>query len=74
MKKIYIVRYADDFKIFCKTRSEADKVFIAVKQWLKERLMLDISPEKSKVVNLKKNYSDFLVSSSNYGRKVGNGY
>ena len=60
LKKIYIVRYADDFKIFCKTRSEADKVFIAVKQWLKERLMLDISPEKSKVVNLKKNYSDFL--------------
>lgn len=60
LKKIYIVRYADDFKIFCKTRSEADKVFIAVKQWLKERLMLDISPEKSKVVNLKKNYSNFL--------------
>lgn len=60
LKKIYIVRYADDFKIFCKTRSEADKVFIAVKQWLKERLMLDISPEKSKVVNLKKNYSDFF--------------
>ena len=60
LKKIYIVRYADDFKIFCKTRSEADKVFIAVKRWLKERLMLDISPEKSKVVNLKKNYSNFL--------------
>ena len=60
LKKIYIVRYADDFKIFCKTRSEADKVFIAVNQWLKERLMLDISPEKSKVVNLKKNYSNFL--------------
>lgn len=60
LKKIYIVRYADDFKIFCKTRSEADKVFIAVKQWLKERLMLDISPEKSKVVNPKKNYSNFL--------------
>ena len=60
LKKIYIVRYADDFKIFCKTLSEADKVFIAVKRWLKERLMLDISPEKSKVVNLKKNYSNFL--------------
>lgn len=47
LKKIYIVRYADDFKIFCKTRSEADKVFIAVKRWLKERLMLDITAARS---------------------------
>lgn len=35
-------------------------MFIAVKKWLKERLYLDISPEKSKVVNLKKHYSEFL--------------
>lgn len=38
----------------------ADKVFIAVKKWLKDRLKLEISEEKSKVVNLKKRYSDFL--------------
>lgn len=60
LKEMYIVRYADDFKIFCKTRSDADKVFIAVKQWLRERLKLEISEEKSKVVNLKRNYSEFL--------------
>jgi uncharacterized protein YneR len=35
-------------------------VFIAIKQWLKERLNLEISPEKSMVVNLRKNYSNFL--------------
>ncbi len=57
---MYIVRYADDFKIFCRKRSDADKVFIAVKQWLKDRLSLEISEEKSKVVNLKKHYSEFL--------------
>ena len=28
--------------------------------WLKERLDLEISPEKSKIVNLRKDYSDFL--------------
>lgn len=28
--------------------------------WLKERLGLEISPEKSKVVNLKRSYSEFL--------------
>lgn len=60
LKEMYIVRYADDFKIFCKTRSNAEKVFIAVKQWLRERLKLEISEEKSKVVNLKKNFSEFL--------------
>ena len=60
LKEMFIVRYADDFKIFCRKRSDADKVFIAVKQWLKDRLSLKISEEKSKVVNLKKHYSEFL--------------
>ena len=60
LKEMYIVRYADDFKIFCRKRSDADKVFIAVKQWLKDRLSLEISEEKSKVVNLRKHYSEFL--------------
>lgn len=60
LKEMYIVRYADDFKIFCRKRSEADKVFIAVKQWLNERLKLQVSEEKSMVVNLKRHYSDFL--------------
>jgi hypothetical protein len=32
----------------------------AVEQWLKERLRLEISPEKTRVVNLKKQYSEFL--------------
>lgn len=60
LKEMYIVRYADDFKIFCRYRSDANKTFIAVQKWLKERLKLDISQEKSKVVNLRKNYSYFL--------------
>lgn len=60
LKEMYIVRYADDFKIFCKNRQSADKIFIAVKQWLNDRLKLEISEEKSKVINLKKHYSDFL--------------
>ena len=60
LKEMYIVRYADDFKIFCKKRSDADKVFAAVKQWLQDRLKLQISEEKSKVINLKKRYSEYL--------------
>ena len=60
LKEMYIVRYADDFKIFCRKRSDADMVFIAVKQWLQDRLKLQISEEKSKVINLKKHYSEYL--------------
>lgn len=60
LKEMYIVRYADDFRIFCRKRSDAVKTFHAVRQWLAERLKLQISEEKSKVVNLKKNYSEFL--------------
>lgn len=60
LKECYIVRYADDFKIFCRKHSDAVKLFEATRAWLKERLGLDISPEKSKIVNLKHAYSDFL--------------
>lgn len=60
LKECYVVRYADDFKIFCKNYSDAVKLFAATKKWLKERLGLEISPEKSKIVNLKRHYSEFL--------------
>lgn len=60
LKEVFIVRYADDFKLFCKDRKTAEKIFIATKQWLEERLGLEISPEKSKIVNLRKRYSEFL--------------
>lgn len=60
LKQVFIVRYADDFKIMCKTHDDAVKIFNSTKQWLKERLHLDISEEKSKIVNLRKQYSEFL--------------
>ncbi len=60
LKEMYIVRYADDFKIFCRSYEHAKRSFIATRKWLKDRLKLDISSEKSKIVNLRKNYSEFL--------------
>lgn len=60
LKEIYFVRYADDFKIFCKDFETANKIFIATKDWLKNRLLLEVSEKKSKIVNLKSNYSEFL--------------
>ena len=60
LKEVYFCRYADDVRLFCRDRSTAVKMYHASEKWLKERLNLDISPEKSKIVNLKKNYSEFL--------------
>jgi group II intron reverse transcriptase/maturase len=60
LKQMFIVRYADDFRIFCKTKSAADKVKVAVTKWLEERLKLEVSQEKTRVVNVKRHYSDFL--------------
>lgn len=71
LKEMHIIRYADDFKIFCRKRSDTDKVFIAVKKWLKDRLKLDISEEKSKVTNLKHSYTEFLGFKLKVVRKSG---
>ena len=60
LKEVFIVRYADDFKLFCRNHQDAVKIFKASKQWLKNRLHLEVSKEKSKIVNLRKNYSYFL--------------
>ena len=60
LKRVFIVRYADDFKLFCTSRKDAKHLYLATKMWLKERLGLEVSPEKSRIVNLKKNWSDFL--------------
>jgi group II intron reverse transcriptase/maturase len=60
LKEIYMVRYADDFKIFCKNYKTANKIYHATRLWLKERLHLEISEEKSKIVNLNTNYSEYL--------------
>lgn len=60
LKEIKIVRYADDFKIMCEDYRTAQKIFIATKKWLKNRLCLEVSPDKSRITNLRKNYSEFL--------------
>lgn len=60
LKEMYIVRYADDFRIFCRTENEAKRTLIAVTQWLSERLRLNVSPEKTKIVNVNSKYMEFL--------------
>lgn len=60
LKEMFIVRYADDFRIFCRTKDAAERARIAVTQWLAKRLRLEVSAEKTQVVNVKRRYSEFL--------------
>ena len=60
LKEGFIVRYADDFKILCPDYETAKKWFNATEKWLKNNLDLDISPEKSRITDLKTSHSDFL--------------
>ena len=57
---MFIVRYADDFRIFCRTKNAAARTKIAVTQWLMKRLKLEVSEEKTKIINVKRRYSEFL--------------
>ncbi|WP_171050728.1 group II intron reverse transcriptase/maturase [Bacillus sp. BHET2] len=72
LKEGYLVRYADDFKILCRDGKTAQKWYHAVRRYLRERLNLDISPEKSKILNLRKQESEFLgftIQANKKGKK-----
>lgn len=56
----WIVRYADDFIILCRTRNGANKVYEHTKKYIENRLMLKVNDSKSSVVNLSKHCINFL--------------
>ena len=60
LKEMYIIRYADDFRIFCRNKEDALRTKEAVTAWITERLRLEVSPEKTRIVNVRKRYSEFL--------------
>lgn len=60
LKEMYIIRYADDFRIFCKDYDTAERVMYAVKDWLSTRLKLRTSEEKTKITDTRNSYMDFL--------------
>lgn len=60
LKEMFFVRYADDFKIFCRNYEDAMRAYYATVDFLNKRLHLNISTEKSKVTNLRHQKSEFL--------------
>lgn len=60
LKSGYIVRYADDFKIMCRSYDDACRFDMAVRDYIETRLKLQVNEKKSKIVNLKRQSTDFL--------------
>lgn len=77
--KRVLVRYADDFAIFCKTQEDAVKAKAEISEWLFQRGM-SLSEEKTSITNIRKESFTFLgfeicfrkkgASKSNKGGKV----
>lgn len=60
LKEMRTIRYADDIRILCSNKLDAEKVKDHAIKWLGQRLKLEISKEKTRVVNLNKQYGEFL--------------
>lgn len=60
LKEMWIVRYADDFRVFCRSKKDAEKILIATTNWLNERLRLEVSPEKTKIIDVRHRHMEFL--------------
>jgi RNA-directed DNA polymerase len=53
-----VIRYADDFVVFCESQEDAQKAIQILIAWLQER-GLELSPDKTKIVHLSEGF-DFL--------------
>jgi RNA-directed DNA polymerase len=53
-----VVRYADDFVVFCESKEDAEQAEITLKEWLGNR-GLSLSKEKTRIVHLTQGF-DFL--------------
>jgi len=51
-----VVRYADDFVIFCESKEDAESVMPILKDWLKQR-GLELSIEKTRIVHLSEGFN-----------------
>ncbi len=54
--KRVMVRYADDFVIFCETKEDAIKARNETSEWLKEK-GLDLSEEKTRIIHLSEGFN-----------------
>lgn len=67
--KRVVVRYADDFVVFCESHEDAEEVIRVLTGWLKER-GLTLSPEKTRIVHLLEGFDFLGFNVRHYERKA----
>ena len=60
LKKGILIRYADDIVIFTNSLESAKAWYYRTQKWLKKKLKLEINPEKSRIIDLRKDSLTFL--------------
>lgn len=65
-----LTRYADDFVICCKTQKGAERVLKSVTRLLEQVMGLKVHPEKTKIVNSKRESFVFLGHEFKPGKKM----
>lgn len=68
-KRLGIVRYADDFILTSKDKSDLEEVIPRVKQWLKER-GLELSEEKTNLVHMEDGFNFLGFNLRHYSGKL----
>jgi len=60
LKEVYLIRYADDIRILARKESDAHSIKHACIDWLDKRLKLEISQEKTRIIDTRESFSEFL--------------
>ncbi len=60
LQRVKIIRYADDFKLMCNNCKDAKIIFRLTKEFLNKKLKIEISEEKSKIIDIRKKKLYFL--------------
>jgi len=63
-----LIRYADDFVILCQTKEDAEQALEHTQGWMLEN-GLELHPEKTKIVDLREGYFEFLGYRFENGRR-----
>ena len=67
--KLGIIRYADDFIVTARDKESLERVLTQIKQWLAKK-GLEISPEKTRIVNIRDGFDFLGFNVRQYGGKL----
>lgn len=74
-KKVFLVRYADDWVILCNSKWKAQSILRKVSKYFKSQLKLELSEEKTLITDIRKQRAKFLgfeffAEKSRYSDKI----